>query len=337
MRAFEAYQVKGLRLKNRIVMPPMCMYSADSSGKANDFHDIHYTSRAMGGVGLIIVEAAGIIANGRISENDLGLWNNEQRDALVPIVKKVHMIGSKIAIQLAHSGRKHIGESEMPVAPSAIAFDENSRVPIELSVEQIAEVVNNFRLAAIRADEAGFDAVEIHCAHGYLLHQFLSPLSNQREDDYGGSLMNRVRILKEVLSSVREVFSEDKPILLRISATDYIEGGLDCEDLIQVVNQIKEYVDIVHVSSAGLLTVPMDVYPGYQLSYSQKIKQACNIDTIAVGLITNIEMVEEIISNNRADLVALGRELLRNPYFVYSAARNKNLDIDYPEQYRRAF
>jgi NADPH2 dehydrogenase len=337
MRTFEPYRLKAIELKNRIVMPPMCMYSSDETGILKDFHTTHYISRAIGGVGLIIVEATGVTPEGRISERDLGIWNDQQRDAFIPMVQSMQSYGSKVAIQLAHSGRKHVGKSQMPVGPSTIAFDDESRVPLELSVTEIVKLVESFKKAAIRADAAGFDVIEIHSAHGYLLHEFLSPISNHRTDAYGGTLENRVRFLKEVLSGVRDVLGPDKPILLRISATDYLEGGLTCDDLIDIVTLVKGYIDMVHVSSGGLVNVPMKVHPGYQLEFSRRIRKVCGIPTIAVGLITNIEMVEEILGSERGDLVAMGRELLRNPQFVLNAAMTYKAEIAYPHQYERAF
>jgi len=337
MLQFTPYQLGKLSIKNRIVMPPMCMYCADSSGKVTDFHHTHYESRAIGGVGLIIVEATGVVANGRISENDLGLWNSQQQNAFVPLVNKIKQHGTRVGIQLAHSGRKHIGMTESPVGPSPIGFDSKSRVPHELTFDEIQLIIEQFGAATRRADNAGFDTVEIHAAHGYLIHEFLSPLSNHRTDDYGGSYENRLRLLKEILIKARSILSPDKPLLLRISATDYLEGGLQVNDFVNIVNDIKEYIDIVHVSSGGLLNVPMDVFPGYQLHLSETIKKSCHIDTIAVGLITDSMMIEEILGNRRADLVALGRELLRNPYFVLQQAKRFNQDYTYPVSYERGF
>ena len=337
MILFTPYQLGQLSLKNRIVMPPMCMYCADESGKINDFHHTHYESRAIGGVGLIIVEATGVVPNGRISESDLGLWNEEQQNAFVPLVNKIKQHGARVGIQLAHSGRKHIGMTEYPVGPSPIAFDVKSRTPHELTFEEIQIIIEQFKAATLRADQAGFDTVEIHAAHGYLIHEFLSPLSNVRTDAYGGSYDNRLRLLKETLHEARSILSPEKPLLLRISATDYLEGGLTVDDFVNIVNDIKEYIDIVHVSSGGLLTAPMNVFPGYQLHLSETIKKSCKIGTIAVGLITDSLMIEEILGNQRADLVALGRELLRNPYFVLQQAKRFHQDFTYPSSYERGF
>ncbi|QJW47892.1 NADPH dehydrogenase NamA [bacterium BFN5] len=335
MNAFENYQLKNLVLKNKIVMPPMCMYSSDETGQVNDFHLNHYTTRAVGGVGLIIVESTGVTPIGRISDQDLGIWSDEQLPGLQKLVQSVKKYGVKIAIQINHAGRKYTGAAGTLVAPSSLKFDEDSLQPKALSKEEIKAIVGNFREAAKRADQAGFDAIEIHGAHGYLIHQFLSPLSNVREDEYGGSLENRSRFLKEILQAVSEVWPEEKPILLRVSACDYVEGGISVEDMVQIINQVKSPLSMVHVSSGGLVHANIKAYPGYQINLAHSIRTACEIPTIAVGLITEINMVEEILLNGRADLVALGRELLRNPYFALRAAKNGEIVI--PKQYERAF
>ncbi|NSB13784.1 NADPH dehydrogenase NamA [Clostridium beijerinckii] len=337
MNTFKNYTLKNTNLKNRIVMPPMCMYSSDETGMANDFHYTHYVTRAIGAVGLIILESTGVVENGRTTDNDLGIWDDKHIDGLKKIVKGVKKYGSKIAIQLNHGGRKYTGTASQAVAPSAVKFDERSTLPRELTRDDIKEIVLNFKDAAKRADKAGFDAIEIHGAHGYLIHQFLSPLSNLRKDEYGGDIKNRIRFLKEILEAVTEVWPKEKAILLRVSAYDYKEGGITLNDMIEIINEIKEYIDIVHVSTGGLILAEINAYPGYQVNYSSIIKEKCNIPTIAVGLITDINMAEEIISNGRADLVAVGRELLRNPYFVLNEAKSRNIDFDYPEQYKGAF
>ncbi|AVK47559.1 NADPH dehydrogenase [Clostridium sp. MF28] len=337
MNTFKNYTLKNTNLKNRIVMPPMCMYSSDETGMANDFHYTHYVTRAIGAVGLIILESTGVVENGRTTDNDLGIWDDKHIDGLKKIVNGVKKYGSKIAIQLNHGGRKYTGAASQAVAPSAVKFDERSTLPKELTRDDIKEIVLNFKEAAKRADKAGFDAIEIHGAHGYLIHQFLSPLSNLRKDEYGGDIKNRIRFLKEILEAVKEVWPKEKAILLRVSAYDYKEGGITLNDMIEIINEIKEYIDIVHLSTGGLIPVEINAYPGYQVNYSSIIKEKCNIPTIAVGLITDINMAEEIISNGRADLVAVGRELLRNPYFVLNEAKSRNIDFDYPEQYKGAF
>ncbi|GFZ32589.1 NADPH dehydrogenase [Clostridium zeae] len=337
MKAFSNYTLKSTTLKNRIVMPPMCMYSADATGKANDFHYNHYLTRAIGGVGLIIVESTGVTENGRTTDNDLGIWDDSHIDGLKRIVDGVKKYGSSIAIQLNHGGRKYTGNYSEAVAPSALKFDDSSLLPRELTKDEIKKIVLDFTEAAKRADKAGFDSIEIHGAHGYLIHQFLSPLSNLRTDEYGGNIKNRTRFLKEILQSVKEVWPKDKPILLRVSSYDYKEGGITLDDMIEIINEVKDYIDMVHVSTGGLIPAKIDVYPGYQINYSNEIRSKCNIPTIAVGLITDLNIAEEIISNGRADLVAIGRELLRSPYFVLKEAKDRNLDIEYPTQYKGAF
>lgn len=335
MKTFEAYKLKNLTLKNRIAMAPMCMYSAGNDGVARDFHETHYVTRAVGGIGLIILEATGVNPLARISDHDLGLWNDEQKEALIPIVRKVKSYGSAIGIQLAHAGRKHIGEGN-PVAPSPIPFDEESRIPTELTIEEIEAIIEDFKQAAIRAVEAGFDTIEIHSAHGYLLHEFLSPISNKRQDKYGGSLENRVRFLKEVCTAIQEVIPKEMPLFVRVSASDYMEEGITCDTMVDIINLIKDKIDLVHVSSGGLVNVWLNVYPGYQVKFAETIRKECGIRTMAVGKINSIEMLEELLNNERCDLVALGRELLRNPYFALHAANIKHKE-ELPKQYERGF
>lgn len=337
MKTFTEYKIKDLVLKNRIVMPPMCMYTSDETGFVKDFHKVHYTSRAIGGVGLIIVEATGVVPNGRITSRDLGIWSDDHIEGLKDLVDSVKSYGSKIAIQLAHAGRKCESNDEYIVAPSPIRFSEKYRLPRELSVEEIKDLVNSFKDAAIRADKAGFDAIEIHGAHGYLIHEFLSPLTNERKDDYGGSLENRVRFLKEILVAVKEVWPKEKPILLRVSADDYIEGGINKEEMVKIINEVKEYIDMVHVSTGGLISVRFPIFPGYQVSHSETIRRECNIPTIAVGLIKEYDQIEDILYNNRADLVAIGRGLLRDPHFVLNLAYENKLKIKYPSPYERGY
>lgn len=336
MEIFKEYQLGKFKLRNKIVMPPMCMYSADDKGLVNEFHVNHYMTRAVGGAGLLIVEATGIAPNGRISDADLGIWEDAQIEGLSNIVNVVKKQGSKIAIQLNHSGRKYIGSKEV-VAPSALPFDEKSKTPRELTKEEIKDIISQFILSAKRCGEAGFDAIEIHGAHGYLIHQFLSPLTNLRTDEYGGSLINRVRFLKEILMGIKKDWKNEKPILLRISASDYLKGGITPFDMVQIISMVKEYLSIVHVSSGGLMATDIKVFPGYQVEFARLIKKECEIPTIAVGLITDTELGEEIITKGSADLIAYGRELLRNPYFVLQEAKKHHIDIEIPVQYKRAF
>ena len=338
LKTLTEYKIKGLELKNRIVMPPMCMYSSDEEGMVKNFHEVHYVSRSIGGVGLIILEATGVVPNGRISSADLGIWSDDHIPGLKSLVDKVKLNGAKIGIQLAHAGRKCESNDEYIVAPSAIRFSDDYKLPRELSKNEIKELVLKFKEAAIRADKAGFDTIEIHAAHGYLIHEFLSPLSNKRTDEYGGSLENRTRFLKEILTSVKEVWSNNKPILLRVSADDYSEGGIDAYGMVDIINEVKDSLDIVHVSTGALISgARMNIYPGYQVKHSEIIRKECDIPTIAVGLIKEYDQIEEILSNDRADLVALGRQLLRDPYFVLNMACDNKLEIAYPKQYERGY
>ncbi len=326
-----------MTLKNRIVMPPMCMYSAEEDGIVKDFHETHYISRAVGGVGLIIIEATGVTPNGRISSNDLGIWSDEHIKGLKNIVDKSKVYGAKMGIQLAHAGRKCESNDDFIVGPSPIRFSDDYRIPRELDKEGIQRIVQQFKEAARRAELAGFDTIELHGAHGYLINEFLSPLSNKRSDEYGGSRENRVRFLKEIISAIKEVWPREKPIILRVSADDYTDGGIDKEEMVKIINLVKEDIDMVHVSSGGVVKARINTFPGYQVTHSETIKRECNIPTIAVGLIEDYDHIEEIVSNNRADLVALGRAILRNPYLPLNMAYSKRIQNLYPKQYERGF
>jgi NADPH2 dehydrogenase len=341
---FSTLTLRGLTLRNRLMMSPMCMYSAAEDGLATDWHLAHLVSRAVGGTGLIVTEATAVEARGRISVNDLGLWNDAQVEPLRRIVQLVHEQGAAIGVQLAHAGRKAfsahkaLGPQE-PVAPSPLPFDDGWGVPDELSPAEMDLVITAWELATVRALAAGFDVVEIHAAHGYLNHQFLSPLSNNRTDEYGGSLANRMRFPLRVVEAAREAWPEEKPLLVRISATDWVAGGLTPDDQVVFARELKARgVDLVDCSSGGIVPVgPPNAGPGYQLPFADKIRRDAEILTAAVGLITTPELADEIIRNGRADLVVLGRELLRHPYWPLDAARVLGHDIDYwPRQYRRA-
>lgn len=339
MHIFEPYTVKNLRLKNRIVMPPMCLFIA-SDALASDRHLVHYSSRAVGGTALIIMEASGVMPNGRITDNCLGIWDDSQIEGLQRIVYSCHAEGALMAIQLNHAGRKCEAEGEKlnyTISPSPIASDESYRTPREMTYEDMDEVKQAFCHAAQRADAAGFDAIEIHGAHGYLISSFLSPISNKRTDEYGGSLANRARFLLELLEAVRDVWPQDKALLLRLSASDYLPGGTNLAETVEVVKMAKKYVDLFHISSGGIAEAEFDVYPGYQIPFAETIRKECHVPVIAVGLINNPDMVEEILANGRADLVALGRELLRQPYWVAKTASDLDQPYEYVEMYKRAF
>lgn len=341
---FEPVTFRNLRLRNRLVMSPMCQYSVfTQDGRANDWHLVHYGTRATGGVGLILVEATAVEAIGRISTEDLGLWEDGQVEPLARVVRFVHSQGAAIGVQLAHAGRKAWSNKKgrgpgIPVAPSPLPFGPDWVTPQALDEAGIERVVAAFRMAAVRALAAGFDVVEIHAAHGYLLHSFLSPLSNHRQDEYGGSLANRMRLLLQVTRAVRQVWPQEKPLFVRVSASDWTAGGLTPDDMVVVARALKEEgVDLIDCSSGG--NVPqadVPVGPGYQVPFAEKIRREAGIATGAVGLITAPEQAEEIVRNERADLVLLGRELLRNPYFALQAARVLGAEIAWPTQYLRA-
>lgn len=338
MKTFEPFSIKDLELKNRIVMPPMCMYCAPESSPT-DFHFLHYGTRAMGGTALVIVEATGVLPEGRISDNCLGLWDDGQIPLMAQLAAHIRKFGARAGIQLNHAGRKCGAAADTVYAPSALEYSSEGKYkfPKEMTQEDIARAAGAFAAAARRALEAGFDVVEIHGAHGYLVSQFLSPLSNRRLDEFGRDLEGRSRFLQMVVREVRKTWPKEKPLFLRVSAEDYAEGGMRTADMARIIDRVKEDVDVVHVSSGGVTPVPPPVYPGYQVSFSESIRRACGIPTIAVGLISRLEMVEEVLSNGRADLVALGRELLRNPYFPMIEAKRAGVEFSWPEQYKRAF
>ena len=339
---FSSFKMRGVTLRNRIAMSPMCMYSAGEDGLATDWHLAHLASRATGGVGLIITEATAVEARGRISQNDLGLWDDAQIGPLARIVRLCQAEGAVMCSQLAHAGRKAFSPQRgagpaVPIAPSAIPHDADWVTPHALTLTEMDAVVSAFRAAAQRALAAGFDAVEVHSAHGYLLHQFLSPISNQRTDEYSGSLENRARMLLRVVDVVRQVWPEQRPLLVRLSATDWVEGGLTIDDQVQVARWLKAHgVDMVDCSSGGISSVAPPAGPGYQVPFAEKIRREAGIATMSVGLITAPEMAEEIVRNGRADVVTLGRELLRHPYWPLDAARALGQDLTWPKQYVRA-
>lgn len=337
MKAFEEYQLGHIQLKNRLVMPPMCMYSAENDALANGFHYTHYETRAIGGIGLIIVEATAVMPNGRISDKDLGIWSDEQVEGLREIVSRIKKHGSCPGIQIAHAGRKCTVQQEQPIAPSPIAFSEKFRLPEAIRLEDIEVVIQVFVDGVMRAVQAGFEFIEIHGAHGYLIHEFLSPYTNKREDTYGGSLENRCRLLKQIITRTKEKLPKEIVLGLRISASDYVDGGIDCDEMVRIINEVKDGLDIIHVSSGGLVNVDMNVYPGYQVQFAEQIKKECRMDTIAVGKITSIEMIEEVLNNQRCDMVALGRLLLRNPYFPLQAYAKADMKDMIPEVYKRGF
>lgn len=334
---FSEYRMRNLKLKNRIVMAPMCMFCAPETGMVTDWHVLHYVTRAVGGVGLIVVEATAVSPEGRISSNDLGIWDDTHIEGLAKLVNEVHKNGCKIGIQLGHAGRKCMAEGMKTEAPSAIAFDENSPIPTEMNKEDIERTIDEFKQAAVRADKAGFDMIQIHAAHGYLLSEFLSPLTNIREDEYGGSFENRARMVGEVTEAIRKVW-KDKPVELRVSAEDYAEGGNKAEDLAKMILCIRDKgIDSVNVSTGGVVNVVPKVFPGYQLPHAKTIRELTGLPVVAGGLISTPKEANDIIEQKEADQVFIGRELLRNPYFALQAMRELRQAGDIPKQYLRAF
>ncbi|GAB4034682.1 NADPH dehydrogenase NamA [Spirosoma jeollabukense] len=349
---FSPLSIQSVQFKNRIVVSPMCQYSSED-GFATDWHLVHLGSRAVGGAGLIISEATAISPEGRISPDDLGIWLDDHIPTLKRITQFIRHNGSIAGIQLAHAGRKASTQSPwkggnpispteeggwQTVAPSAVPFHEGGPEPVALTDEGLEKVRADFEAAATRALEAGFQVIEIHAAHGYLLHQFLSPLSNQRSDSYGGSFENRIRLLLEVVERVKLVWPSSLPLFVRISATDWTEGGWTAEEAIALAAVLKDKgVDVIDCSSGGnVAKVKIPVGPGYQVTFAERIKQETGIMTAAVGLITSAEQAEEILKTGQADLVLLAREFLRDPYFPLHAAHALGDDITWPEQYDRA-
>lgn len=335
-KLFTPYTIKNVTLKNRIVMSPMCMYSCpNEDGIVQNWHYTHYVSRAVGQVGLIIQEATAVTPQGRISPHDLGIWSDDHIAGLKKLVDMIKEYGAKTGIQLAHAGRKAVLEGDI-IAPSAIAFNENSKTPKEMSKSEIDETIQAFKSAAHRAKEAGFDVIEIHAAHGYLINQFLSPLTNKRTDEYGGTSENRYRFLSEVIEAIKEVWNG--PLFVRVSANEYHPEGLSVYDYIELAKRMKEQgVDLIDVSSGAVVPAKINVYPGYQVGYSEQIRNNAKIATGAVGLITSPLHAEEILNNERADLIFLGRELLRDPYWPRTAAKELGVTIEGPKQYKRGW
>ncbi|MFJ8635757.1 NADH:flavin oxidoreductase/NADH oxidase [Streptomyces sp. NPDC093568] len=354
---FEPYTLRDVTIPNRVWMPPMCQYSAapdgPDAGVPNDWHFAHYAARAAGGTGLIVVEATGVSPEGRISPYDLGIWNDAQVAAFRRITRFLESQGTIPGIQLAHAGRKAstdrpwtggapVGPDAhgwQPVAPSAVPFADGHPVPTELTVAEIQEIVGQFADAARRALAAGFEVAEIHGAHGYLINEFLSPYSNHRTDEYGGSYENRTRLALQIVDAVREVWPQGKPLFFRISATDWLEeGGWTADDTVRFAADLKAHgIDLLDVSTGGNASgARIPVGPGYQVPFAARVKNETSLPVAAVGLITEAEQAEKIIANGEADAVLLGRELLRNPSWARHAARELGADVHVPDQYHRS-
>ncbi len=349
---FDELKIRGVTLRNRIAVSPMCQYSC-VDGMATDWHLVHLGSRAVGGAALVFTEATAVTPEGRISPQDLGIWNDAQADALVRTVSFIREQGAASGIQLAHAGRKAsvrrpwdppgvVPESEggwaRIEAPSAIPFSHETLVPHEMTEADIAGVVAAFVAAAKRSLAAGFDVIELHAAHGYLLHEFMSPISNKRTDRYGGAFENRTRLAREVVVAVRAVWPESHPLFVRISATDWTEGGWDLPQSIELSRALKGLgVDMIDTSSGGnVATATIPLGPGYQVPFAEAIRREAGIATGAVGLITDAEQAEQVIQSEQADMVLLARELLRDPYWPLAAAQELGQNISWPAQYLRA-
>jgi len=349
---FSPLALRDLKLRNRIAVSPMCQYSA-VDGRAGDWHLVHLGSRAVGGAGLVVFEATAVEARGRISSSDLGLWEDGQIEPLARIVRFVEAQGAAACLQLAHAGRKGsvrppwveagapLGEEEggfAVVGPSPIPFAPGHPVPSPLDAAGVAGICRAFADGARRARAAGFRAIELHAAHGYLLHQFLSPLSNRREDGYGGSFEGRTRLVREVVAAVREVWPERFPLLLRLSATDWVEGGWDLDASVELARALRGLgVDLIDASSGGSSpSAQVKVGPGYQTAFAARIRLEAGIATGAVGMITAPEQAEHILRTGQADLVLLAREMLRDPYWALHAGPRVHEEAPWPVQYLRA-
>ncbi len=348
---FTAIKLREVEFRNRIFVSPMCQYSA-SEGLANPWHLVHLGSRAVGGAGLVMVEAAGVSATGRITPYDMGIWSTAQAQALAPIARFIKQQGAVPGIQLAHAGRKAAtdvpwrgGTALAPaagawetLAPSALAFSPGHAAPRAMSIQDIDQVVGQFVDATQRALTAGFEVVEIHMAHGYLLHEFLSPLSNRRDDDYGGSLEHRMRLPLRVASAVRQAWPAHLPLFVRISASDWMRNGWDLAQSLHLAHQLKPLgVDLIDCSSGGLvLDARIPAGPGFQTPFASAIREQVGIATGAVGYITDAAQAEQIVATGLADVVFLARELLRDPYWPLHAARALGVDTPWPLQYERA-
>jgi 2,4-dienoyl-CoA reductase-like NADH-dependent reductase (Old Yellow Enzyme family) len=350
-KLFTPLTIKSVTFKNRIVVSPMCEYSS-ADGFANEWHLVHLGSRAVGGAALIITEAAAVSAEGRISPDDLGIWKNAHLDKLRTIVSFIHKHGSVAGIQLAHAGRKASFQAPwkgtkqlskenggwQTVSASAVPFNKTDILPQALSTDGIKKVVADFKAAAQRSLNAGFKLIEIHAAHGYLINQFLSPLTNKRADEYGGSFDNRIKLLTEITEAIQSVWPKELPLFVRISATDWTEGGWNENDSVRLAIVLKNMgVDLIDCSTAGIIPgIEVPIAPGYQVPFAAQVKKETGILTGAVGMITSAEQAEQILVKEQADFIIIAREMLRDPYFPLHAAKQLGADIEWPVQYLRA-
>ena len=352
MFLFDHTRIGDVSLRNRIIVSPMCQYSA-ADGVPNDWHLVHLGSRAVGGAALVFTEATAVTPEGRISPGDTGIWNEVQRDAWSRITRFIAGQGAVAGMQLAHAGRKASTDLPWqggkpldadaggwtPVAPSEIPFDVGHPVPKALDEAGIAAIVDAFRAGAARARDAGFRVLEVHAAHGYLLHEFLSPLSNTRSDRYGGSLENRARIVREVVAAVREVWPKPAPLFVRVSATDWAPGGWDIDECVELARWLKDDgVDVIDCSSGGTVAhAHVPAKPGYQVPFAARIRRDAGIATTALGLVTEAQQAQAILNAGDADYVVMAREFLRDPYFTRRAAKELGAKIAVPKQYERAW
>jgi NADPH2 dehydrogenase len=336
---FSPYKIKGLELKNRVVMPPMCQYSVtNKDGIATEWHYLHYVSRAIGGAGFIIIEMTDVEPDGRITDFDLGLWSDEHIPALARIVEACHQYGAKVGIQIAHAGRK-AEDADVPFAPSPIPFNNEFKTPRELSTDEVKQMVEKFRMSVQRAVKAGVDAIELHGAHGYLIHQFHSPLTNQRTDEYGKDL---TKFGKEVIRAAKSVMPADMPLIMRVSAREYVEGGYGIKESVAFCREYQQTgVDMFHVSAGGEGQIAAEGKPGthvaYQVPLAREIKQTLETPIIAVGRLDEPVLADAVIGNEEADLVAVGRGMLRNPYWTLEASVKLNKETQVPKQYILGF
>ena len=351
MQIFDELSIRDVTFRNRVVVSPMCQYSS-TDGFANDWHLVHLGSRAVGGAALVFAEASAVLPEGRISPSDLGIWKDEQIEFLARITEFIREQKALAGIQIAHAGRKAstpcpwegtgtIPKSKggwTPVAPSDIAFDDKHAVPEALDEAGIQNVIGAFAAAARRALSAGFEVLEIHAAHGYLVHEFLSPVANLRTDSYGGSFENRTRLLREIVSAVRRVWPESNPLFVRISATDWVEDGWDIDQSIALTQQLQPLgVDVIDCSSGGIISgVQIPLRPGYQVPFSKQIRDSTGILTAAVGLIDTPNLADEILDRDEADLIVMAREFLRHPYWPLHVAGELGFRVPWPVQYLRA-
>lgn len=348
---FSPLRLRDVTLRNRIGVSPMCQYSSPD-GRATEWHLVHLGARAVGGAGLVLTEAAAVLPEGRISPQDLGLWDDAQAEALAPVVRFVRAQGAAAGVQLAHAGRKasvrrpweggaplRAGDGGWtPVGPSPLPFSPDHAVPEALDRAGLGRVVEAFRAAAARALAIGVEVLEVHAAHGYLLHEFLSPLTNRRDDAHGGDLAGRARLLREVVAAVRGVWPERLPLLVRVSASDWVEGGWTVDDTVALARLLRaEGVDLVDCSSGGAVPgVKIPAGPGYQVPFAARVRREAGVPTAAVGLITSPAQADEVVRSGQADLVLLARELLRDPHWPLRAARELGVDVTWPSPYERA-